>query len=38
LQAMGKLTARHLGLSVHTYDPKTNYNAVKDKWIGYEIE
>jgi outer membrane protein len=38
LQAMGKLTARHLGLRVHTYDPKTNYNAVKDKWIGYEID
>jgi outer membrane protein len=37
LQAMGKLTSRHLGLSGHRYDPKTNYNAVKDKWIGSDI-
>jgi outer membrane protein len=36
LQAMGKLTARHLELGVATYDPKANYNAVKDKWIGYD--
>jgi outer membrane protein len=37
-QAMGKLTARHLGLGGYRYDPKTNYNAVKDKWIGTSIE
>lgn len=37
LQAMGKLTSRHLGLGGHYYDPKTNYNAVKNKWIGHAI-
>ncbi len=37
LQAIGKLTARNLGLGGHQYDPKTNYNAVKDKWIGSDI-
>ena len=37
LQAIGKLTARNLGLGGHQYDPKTNYNAVKDKWIGTDI-
>jgi outer membrane protein len=37
LQAMGKLTSRHLGLGGTYYDPKTNYNAVKDKWIGHDI-
>jgi outer membrane protein len=37
LQAMGKLTSKHLGLGGHYYDPKTNYNAVKDKWFGHQI-
>jgi outer membrane protein len=37
LQAMGKLTARHLGLGGYRYDPKDNYYAVKDKWFGTRI-
>jgi outer membrane protein len=36
LQAMGKLTARHLALGGEYYDPKANYNYVKNKWIGYD--
>jgi outer membrane protein len=36
LQAMGKLTARHLSLGGYYYDPETNYNAVKNKWFGYD--
>lgn len=35
LQAMGKLTARHLALGGEYYNPETNYNYVKNKWIGY---
>jgi outer membrane protein len=38
LQAMGKLTARHLGLGGHIYDPAAHYDTVKDKWIGYDVE
>ncbi len=34
LSAIGKLTARELGLNVATYDPKDHYFAVKDKWYG----
>ena len=37
LQAMGKLTAKHVGLGGSYYDPKANYNRVKDKWIGHSI-
>lgn len=37
-QAIGKLTARHLGLRGYYYDPKDNYRVVKDKWIGTDIE
>jgi outer membrane protein len=37
LQAMGKLTAKHLALGGSYYDPKANYDAVKNKWIGYDI-
>ncbi len=37
LQSMGKLTSRHLGLGGHIYDPKVNYDRVKDKWIGGDI-
>lgn len=37
LQAMGKLTARHLALGGSYYDPKVNYNDVKNKWIGTRI-
>jgi outer membrane protein len=36
LQAMGKLTARTLGLGGEYYDPKVYYNYVKSKWIGYD--
>lgn len=38
LQAMGKLTARHLGLGGHIYDPADHYSTVKDKWIGHDVE
>ncbi len=33
-QAVGRLTARDLGLQVPIYDETAYYNAVKDKWIG----
>lgn len=32
--AIGRLTARRLGLPVELYDPVANYNRVRDKWIG----
>jgi outer membrane protein len=38
LQAVGKLTARHLGLGGQIYDPTQNYDAVKDKWFGQDVE
>ncbi len=38
LQAMGKLTARHLGLGGQIYDASENYRQVKDKWIGHDVE
>ncbi|MCB1377646.1 MAG: TolC family outer membrane protein [Alphaproteobacteria bacterium] len=38
LAAIGQLTARDLGLKVATYDPTINYDAVRDKWIGTEVE
>jgi outer membrane protein len=34
LSAMGRLSARGLGLQVVEYDPKEHYDAVKDKWFG----
>ncbi|MBX3596165.1 MAG: TolC family outer membrane protein [Rhizobiaceae bacterium] len=34
LSAMGRLTAKNLGLNVAEYDPQEHYRAVKDKWIG----
>ncbi len=34
LSAMGRLSARGLGLQVAEYSPKEHFNAVKDKWIG----
>lgn len=37
LQAMGKLTAKHVGLGGSYYDPAANYNRVKNKWIGQGI-
>ncbi len=35
--AMGHLTARHLHLGP-VYDVKSNYNAVRNKWIGLEAD
>ena len=32
--AVGRLTARDLGLSVPLYDEAAYYNAVRDRWIG----
>jgi outer membrane protein len=34
MSAVGKLSARVLGLKVDEYDSKVHYNQVKDKWIG----
>ncbi len=33
-QAVGRLTARDLGLHVPLYDETAYYNAVKNRWIG----
>jgi outer membrane protein len=38
LSAMGKLTARNLGLGGEYYDPKENYENVKNKWIGLDAD
>ena len=32
--AVGRLTARQLGLHVALHDPNEHYVAVKDKWFG----
>ena len=32
--ALGRLTARQLGLPVDLYDPVQNYDRVRDKWFG----
>lgn len=34
LSAVGKLTARDLGLGVTLYDPREHYNEVRDKFFG----
>lgn len=34
LSAVGRLTAKQLGLKVAVHNPEEHYNAVKDKWIG----
>lgn len=34
LSAVGRLTAKQIGLQVVEYKPEQHYNAVKDKWIG----
>ncbi|MFC0283326.1 TolC family outer membrane protein [Camelimonas abortus] len=34
MAAIGRLTARDLGLRVASYDPKVHFDQVKDKWIG----
>jgi outer membrane protein len=36
--AIGKLTARNLGLAGPYYDAKENYRQVKGKWIGTDVE
>ncbi len=36
--AIGKLTARNLGLPGPYYDVKENYRLVKNKWIGTDVE
>lgn len=38
LAAVGKLTAKDLGLKVTIYDPVENYDAVRNKWIGTGVE
>lgn len=34
LGAIGRLTARNLGLPVELYEPAENYSRVRDKWFG----
>ncbi|WP_439271249.1 TolC family outer membrane protein [Pseudochrobactrum sp. HB0163] len=34
LNAVGRLTAKQIGLQVAEYKPEQHYDAVKDKWIG----
>jgi outer membrane protein len=38
LAAVGRLTARDIGLSVPLYDPEENYRRVRDKWIGTDVK
>lgn len=38
LGAIGELTAADLGLNVAIYDPAENYNRVRNKWIGTDVE
>ena len=38
LQAMGKLTARKLGLKVNYYDAEGNYQNTKGKWLSLSID
>lgn len=33
--ALGRLTAKQLNLPVSYYDPDVNFEAVRDKWIGF---
>lgn len=34
LSALGRLTAKDLGLTVDLYDPREHYDEVRDKWFG----
>jgi outer membrane protein len=34
-QSVGRLDAKSLGLPVEYYDPDKNYDAVRNKWIGF---
>ncbi len=36
--ALGRLSAADLGLSLDLYDPTHHYDAVKDKWFGWQTE
>jgi outer membrane protein len=38
LAAIGHLTAKDLNLNVAIYDPAENYNRVRDKWFGTDVE
>ena len=38
MQAMGKLTAQHLGLKVKYYDAKEHYRNTKGKWLSLSID
>lgn len=38
LQAMGKLTAKHLNLKVKYYDAKEHYRDTKGKWLSLSID
>ncbi len=38
LAAIGRLTARDLGLAVTYYDAEQNYRAVRNKWFGTGVE
>ena len=35
LAAIGRLTARHIGLPVEVYDPARHYQKVRNKWWGW---
>lgn len=34
MSALGRLTAKDLGLAVDLYDPRVHYNEVRNKWFG----
>jgi outer membrane protein len=38
LAAIGRLTAKDIGLKVPLYDPEENYRRVRDKWIGTDVK
>ncbi len=38
LSSVGDLTAAHLALPVETYDPRHNFQKVKNRWIGTGID
>jgi outer membrane protein len=38
LAAVGRLTARDIGLSVPLYEPEENYRRVRNKWIGTDVK
>lgn len=38
IAAVGRLNAADLNLNVAVYDPNTNYDQVRDKWIGWSVD